>query len=257
MNHMLGHFSPEALKAFAQAHNLNTGNQDFSEGVFDFKVCQKPDGKHYGIPDDSKCVAPAKEVKSRPDTGFLNTQAGRGINYDTAKQQGQQKTLKRDREKAKAEEEKRFKSLGEKYLKELLNDIKVGGASPEWVWENARGILRARHDADYNDLDKFLQDPKVKAAVLGGGPKKSAAEKNYEQIVDRIQEVRKGLTRHIVERSGASWDSESDPRRLAAVKEAKALMKSKVDEITKTAGFTPDQRRRAWEEISQGIESNL
>ena len=92
VNHMLGRFSPQALRAFAEAHNLDTGNQDFSEGVFDFKVCQKPDGKHYGIPDDSKCVAPAKEVKSRPDTGFLNTQAGKGINYDTAKAQGDAKT---------------------------------------------------------------------------------------------------------------------------------------------------------------------
>jgi len=89
---MLGHFSPEALRTFAEAHNLDTGNQDFSEGVFDFKVCQKPDGKYFGIKDSAKCTPPNKEAKQRPDTGFFNTQAGRGINYDTAKQQGDVKT---------------------------------------------------------------------------------------------------------------------------------------------------------------------
>lgn len=55
-------------------------------------VCLKPDGKYYGLPEGSACVAPAAEAKSRPDGGFLNAQAGRVINYDTARKQGNEKT---------------------------------------------------------------------------------------------------------------------------------------------------------------------
>jgi hypothetical protein len=55
-------------------------------------VCVKPNGKHYGLPVGSKCLAPAEEAKTRPQTGFLNMFAGRGINYDTAKAQGERKT---------------------------------------------------------------------------------------------------------------------------------------------------------------------
>jgi hypothetical protein len=94
---MLGHFSKEALNAFASAHNLDAGNQDFSEGVFDFKVCQKPDGRHYGIPDQDQCQKPNKEVKSAPDKGILGIFPGKKINFDTALKQGQKKTaVKKD-----------------------------------------------------------------------------------------------------------------------------------------------------------------
>jgi len=66
---MFGHFTPSALHAFAAAHNLDTGNQDFSEGVFDFKMCQSPDGKRYGVSENEQCKPPAKPVtaaKAKP-----------------------------------------------------------------------------------------------------------------------------------------------------------------------------------------------
>ena len=69
---MFGHFSPEALKAFAEAHNLDTGNQDFSEGLFDFKVCKKPSGERFGISDDEKCAPPNKEVGAPLNLGPFN-----------------------------------------------------------------------------------------------------------------------------------------------------------------------------------------
>lgn len=87
-----GHFTAEALQEFAEAKGLDTKNQDFSEGVFDFKICEKPDGKFYGIPNQGKCKAPNREAAARPDTGFLNSQQGKAINYDTAKSQGDVKT---------------------------------------------------------------------------------------------------------------------------------------------------------------------
>lgn len=87
---MLGRFSPEALRAFAEAHNLDTGNQDFSEGVFDFKVCQKPNGDTYGIPDDVKCGPPSKEVKQsqRTDVDRANEHMRKGNQLDEAGQYG-------------------------------------------------------------------------------------------------------------------------------------------------------------------------
>ncbi len=58
---MLGRFSEEALKAFAASHNLDTRNQDFSEGVFDFTRCVRPDGTAYGT--RGKCRKGTEEVK--------------------------------------------------------------------------------------------------------------------------------------------------------------------------------------------------
>ena len=59
---MFGHFTPEALHSFAEAHNLDTSNQNFSEGVFDFKMCQDPKGKRYGVSENEQCKPPAKQV---------------------------------------------------------------------------------------------------------------------------------------------------------------------------------------------------
>ena len=73
---MLGFFSKEALEKFQAMHGLESG-QDFSEGVFDFKVCQKPDGARYGIPDDATCGSPSKEVKD----DLKNSNTGDTDNY--------------------------------------------------------------------------------------------------------------------------------------------------------------------------------
>lgn len=70
---MFGHFTPAALHAFAQAHNLDTGNQDFSEGVFDFKMCQKPSGEKYGVSTNEKCKPPSKEVKAASEKPLHHT----------------------------------------------------------------------------------------------------------------------------------------------------------------------------------------
>jgi hypothetical protein len=76
---MLGTFTPESLKKFAEANGFDTGNADFSEGVFDFKVCSTPKGETYGIPDSSKCAAPNREISSKDKKGgFL----GIGQNTD-------------------------------------------------------------------------------------------------------------------------------------------------------------------------------
>jgi hypothetical protein len=91
---MFGSFSKEALEKFQNLQGLES-NQDFSEGVFDFKVCEKPDGKHYGIPDSDKCAAPNKEAKVRPGTGFLGMLAKKAINWDTAAAQGLEKKLEK------------------------------------------------------------------------------------------------------------------------------------------------------------------
>jgi hypothetical protein len=76
---MLGTFTPESLKNFAEANGFDTENADFSEGVFDFKVCSTPKGETYGIPDSSKCASPNREISSKDKKGgFL----GIGQNTD-------------------------------------------------------------------------------------------------------------------------------------------------------------------------------
>ncbi|MCP9903120.1 hypothetical protein KBY72_13925 [Cyanobium sp. BA5m-21] len=99
------------------------------------RVCQKPDGKHYGISDDDRCAPPAKEARSRPDTGFLNTQAGRGMNYDTAKKQGDKKTAEAVKKKEALNEFKRLKNLaGHQWALDKVFD-KYGGG-----WLNSSGV---------------------------------------------------------------------------------------------------------------------
>ena len=59
------------------------------------RVCEKPDGKFFGISDFRNCALPNKDVKFRPDSGFLGLQnQGKTMNYDTAKAQGDAKTTR-------------------------------------------------------------------------------------------------------------------------------------------------------------------
>jgi hypothetical protein len=90
----LGHFTAEALQEFAEMKGLDTGNQDFSEGVFDFKVCERPNGKRYGIPDQDECRPPNREAKGAP-LSVLGLNVGAKQNYDTAKSQGEAKNVRR------------------------------------------------------------------------------------------------------------------------------------------------------------------
>jgi len=90
----LGHFTAEALQEFAETKGLDTKNQDFSEGVFDFKVCERPNGKRYGIPDQDECKAPNREAKEAP-LSVLGLNVGAKQNYDTAKAQGEAKNVVR------------------------------------------------------------------------------------------------------------------------------------------------------------------
>jgi hypothetical protein len=52
---MFGSFSKESLEKFQEMQGL-TSNQDFSEGLFDFTRCQKPDGSTFGT--DGQCKPP-------------------------------------------------------------------------------------------------------------------------------------------------------------------------------------------------------
>jgi hypothetical protein len=88
---MFGSFSKESLEKFQEMLGLSS-SQDFSEGLFDFKVCEKPDGKHYGIPGNARCEAPAREVTTRPSAGPMGIHTGKGVNYDTAREQGLEKS---------------------------------------------------------------------------------------------------------------------------------------------------------------------
>jgi hypothetical protein len=221
--------------------------------VFDFKVCQKPDGKHYGVSDNDRCAPPAKEVSNRPGGGFLNLQAGKGINYDTAKGQGDAKTM------AKAEKEYlKWRHLGDSHQQAKDKALRSFPGTWEDIMPKAKGMYeRAQSKVKASNVLKQSNEPMVrpgaKTAVVSPTPKSGRSD--YEAIVSDLQEARKGIIRSISRE--ATWDSESDPRRLEAIREVKALMKPQVDEITKMAKFTPEQRRQAWEEISQGIESNL
>jgi hypothetical protein len=165
---MLGNFSPESLRAFAEALNLNTGNQDFSEGVFDFKVCEKPDGKHYGIPDDIKCAPPNKEVKSRP-SGFLGIGAGNQMNWDTAAAQGATKTAELNKKKdAVIKELKGLQSQMDNIPgSSLVHDLTNAYMERSRLSDLARYGVKGTK----NDIEKLERDKQVIAKAASTLPK--------------------------------------------------------------------------------------
>jgi hypothetical protein len=65
---MFGSFSKEALETFQAMQGL-ASDHDFSEGVFDFKICEKPNGQTYGVGDRENCAKPNKEVSVNQDPG--------------------------------------------------------------------------------------------------------------------------------------------------------------------------------------------
>lgn len=69
---MLGHFSKESISAIS--HALGLDFQEYSEGLFDFKVCEKGSGEKYGIPDTSECGGDAREVKEKASISLFSNQ---------------------------------------------------------------------------------------------------------------------------------------------------------------------------------------
>jgi hypothetical protein len=95
-----------ALGAFLQAHA---------------RVCEKPDGKFFGISDFRKCPLPSREAISRPNGGFLGLQnQGKTINYDTAKTQGDTKT-----NRAKIDPTRSDKAAGQKVTSRMSQKSKT------------------------------------------------------------------------------------------------------------------------------------
>jgi hypothetical protein len=184
---MFGHFSPEALQKFQEMQGL-TSNQDFSEGVFDFKVCQKPDGKYYGIANDSKCEAPAKEVKKAPDRGFLGLQEGRQINYETARAQGEERKHKDANEKmAKAAKEGKpidyETALLQKKNKKAEDTNRKEKAKPrpsngKWSDESMNSIA----DDINRKVDRVAT--KARAAVAAGDISYDSAKSSLKQFIN-------------------------------------------------------------------------
>lgn len=134
----LGHFTAEALQEFAEMKGLDTGNQDFSEGVFDFKVCEKPNGKRYGIPDQDKCRAPNREAKGAP-LSVLGLNVGAKQNYDTAKSQGEAKTVERRYYEILNNQWKKGKALNEKLT--AIDKFKITDDSTIKLYVKAKGKL--------------------------------------------------------------------------------------------------------------------
>jgi len=259
---MLGSFSKEALEKFQEMQGLES-DQDFSEGVFDFKVCQKPNGKHYGIPNDSKCVAPAKEVKERPNTGFFNTDAGKGIDYDTAKTQGEAKT----KIKQKAEQEKKAKQLeayyktpegkvvkAEKLAASLWRQLQAAekavddyGAGPGrgQLARKARDLEQKWGSAD--DQAKFLRKNLKRAPSKGGSDR--------DAILEQLDEIRKQATSRIIDRGLATWDNENDPRRKQVVNRLKKEVRDSVG--GSLINLSAADRNYIINELNNRIEGNL
>ncbi|MCP9908260.1 hypothetical protein KBY72_13940 [Cyanobium sp. BA5m-21] len=147
-------------------------------------VCLKPDGKHYGLPEGSKCVALAVETKSRPDTGFLGLQNnGKAVNYDTAKSQGDAKTkLKKEAdrrreiaismEKTKREEKEKERRERQEQIKIEANArAKAENAIKETVksYQESMAKYGATKAQIKFEIDSYLSDDLALTDEIGGG----------------------------------------------------------------------------------------
>jgi len=152
------------------------------------KVCQKPDGKYYGIKDTSKCAAPDKEVTKRPDTGFMNSQAGRALNYDTAKQQGFNKT--QDEVEAKAADAAKAAqaraALEEAQKKEKAAAVAKAKAEAEKKEAAANEKAVKQGIADIPNLVKDMKDHinYMVAGSLADG--RDAVDSTLEMMMDEL-----------------------------------------------------------------------
>ena len=160
----LGHFTAEALQEFAEMKGLDTGNQDFSEGVFDFKVCERPNGKRYGIPDQDECRPPNREAKGAP-LSVLGLNVGAKQNYDTAKSQGEAKNVRRRFRDILGGQYTKGKQLNEKM--DLLANLKT---------DDEKGIkfyLKAS-DQLYNEMANLAESQaKAMRTILNRVPNES------------------------------------------------------------------------------------
>lgn len=82
---------------------------------------------------------------------------------------------------------------------------------------------------------------------------------DYQAYLSAVTEVRKGVTKKIVakmEAKGVTWNSESDPSRIEAIRLVEAEMRPNVyDSAPKT--LTRSQLDGLWQEIKDQINGNL
>ena len=94
-----------------------------------------------------------------------------------------------------------------------------------------------------------LQRPRVGSEPVG----------DYQAYLSAVTEVRKGVTKKIVakmEAKGVTWNSESDPSRIEAIRLVEAEMRPNVyDSAPKT--LTRSQLDGLWQEIKDQINANL
>ena len=123
-------------------------------------VCQKPDGKYFGIVAGSTCRAPNKKALKRPSTGFLNTNAGIGINYDTALKQSVSKTSDNQKQKA-------------------IDAAKAKEAAKKAEEADQKQLEIAQKDSDKRmaslPIDKWTQSDRDLAAIACNGAKANYA----------------------------------------------------------------------------------
>lgn len=242
----------------------------------DVTVCQKPDGKHYGLPFGDKCDAADRPSRTRPDTGFLGFNAKGAINYDTAVLQSRHKTFIRKLESYPVVDgawENFPPSLLAQLKPETLSEKALDGAnyaSHDWGGRTRNG---AEDDINTSNRNKFIKESSRRAELFENS-------KEGKDLADKINaEEEKNRNKYLGE---VASEADVDSARVGVIEDLKEVRRELVDKALKQglsgpgvareikvimkdssisalmgAGASRAEAERGWKYISEGIDANI
>ena len=179
---MYGNFSPEVIEFFAEV----VGEENFSETLFDFATCERPDGSRYGT--SGHCRKGTQvESEGKASSG--------GFNVETAKKQRQDlagQIVKLAMQPKLSPEQ--FKTMNDLQNKALALDKQIiaAGSKMEGRVQNQAAKARARIAGGTNKrvLDKASTEKEQLISRLQDKMDKAVTIKEQQRIAQAIQELK-------------------------------------------------------------------
>jgi hypothetical protein len=235
---MNGYFSQEAMEAFTKA----VGEENFSESLFDFTRCVRPDGSAYGT--SGKCKAGTEEAKQEetPKPKRAAKELKDGGSLTKVAKMVREKTAKKDEaapaaDKAKALEDlkKAQKAYGDALRKQI--ELSISGKTAEAEKQGAKVQAALKK---WEKLQEAAKSPEKKAAEKRD-KEELLAMKDKQAARDKAQLAAKlspGQVKAIKDYTGDDNDSKNKRRTFSDVNEclrfpSKCKSKGESDKFAK------------------------
>jgi hypothetical protein len=187
---MYGNFSPDAIEAFTEA----VGEENFSETLFDFTTCIRPDGSAYGT--GGKCRKGTEGEAKVKDGG-----KGEFGSFDKLTQDQRNRRIKQQAELVrdlKKEGDADWKSERSRLDRMLDKDKEVAAKKPEAKSQTSLVTPQKQGQADLDRLNKYIKEEATKfdnqrKAIRDGLAKADdpGVKKNLELRMRNVREASK------------------------------------------------------------------